>query len=176
MSDPTPSSPLARAELDPAADPDPSSSSTPSNPDAPSEQNDRVDLSGLSIAGITRRRVGWLAATLVSIWIVVVFARQVGDATAAADRAVKLATDNTALAAEVAALEQELAQVTKPEYIDQEARAYQLGKPADIPFALDGSVPPPGDGAPGSAALRLGADIDRQTPLESWLALLFGPG
>jgi cell division protein FtsB len=173
VSDPNPSSPLAPADLDPAADP---GASSPSNADAPAETNDRVDLSGLSIAGITRRRVGWLAATLVSIWIVIVFARQVGDATAAADRATKLATDNTTLAAEVAALEQELAQVTKPEYIDQEARGYQLGKPTDIPFALDGSVPPPGDGAPGSAALRLGADDHRQTPIESWLSLLFGPG
>jgi len=69
---------------------------------------DRVDLAGLSIAGITRRRVGWVAAALVSVWILVVFARQVGDATAAANRAAQLAADNAALAAEVQSLQGEV--------------------------------------------------------------------
>ncbi len=137
---------------------------------------ERVDLSGLSVAGISRRRVGWVAAGLVSIWIVVVFARQVGDATAAAAAADQLARDNAALAAEVRSLEGEVGLIVRPEYVSIQARAYQLGDPREIPFALSPAVPAPTDGSPGSAAVRLGATDTRQTPLESWLSLLFGPG
>jgi cell division protein FtsB len=136
---------------------------------------DRVDLTGLSIAGITRRRVGWVSAALVAVWIVVVFTRQVGDAQAAASRAAQLADDNVALAAEVGALQKELAVIVRPEYVAQQARAYRFGAPHEIPFTLSASVPDPVDGAPGSASVRLGANAGRQTPLESWLSLLFGP-
>jgi cell division protein FtsB len=136
---------------------------------------DGIDLSSLSIAGITRRRVGWVAAALVSAWIVIVFARQAGDAATASNRAEQTARDNAALAAEVASLERELAIIEKPAYISQQARAYGLGTPQEIPFTLDASVPRPGPDAPGSAALRVGAREDRPTPLESWLSLLFGP-
>ena len=136
---------------------------------------DRVDLSGLSVAGITRRRVGFVASTLVGVWIILVFARQVGDATTAANRATQLAADNAALAAEVESLQAEVDAITKPAHVSLAARAYQLGAPKEIAFTLDPSVPAPLDGAPGSASVRLGAASDRQTPLESWLSLLFGP-
>ncbi len=136
---------------------------------------DDIDLSALSIAGITRRRVGWVAAGLLSVWIVIVFARQAGEAASASSRAEEIARDNTALAAEVAALEHELEIIEQPEYVAQQARAYGVGSPQEIPFTLDPSVPDPGPNAPGSAALRVGAHDDRPTPLESWLSLLFGP-
>ena len=136
---------------------------------------DGIDLSMLSIAGITRRRVGWVAAALLAAWIVVVFARQAGDAASASSRADQTARDNAALAAEVASLERELNIIEKPAYIAQQARAFGLGSPKEIPFTLDASVPAPGPDAPGSAALRVGARDDRPTPLESWLSLLFGP-
>jgi cell division protein FtsB len=144
--------------------------------DNASETNAHVDLSSLSIAGISRRHVGWVAAGLISLWIVVIFARQVGEASAAASRAIQLAADNAALAAEVEALEHEVAFIVRPEYVAQQARAYRFGAAREIPFTLDPSVPAPVDGAPGSASVRLGAEADRKTPLESWLSLLFGPG
>jgi cell division protein FtsB len=134
----------------------------------------RPDLTGLSVAGITRSRVGWVSAALVAAWIVVVFARQVGDAQAATNRATQLAADNDALAAEVQQLQNEVDLVTKPGYVAMEARGFGLGNPREIPFTLDPSVPAPVDGAPGSAAVRLGTATDHQTPLESWLQLLFG--
>ena len=136
---------------------------------------DRLDLSGLSVAGITRRRVGFAAAGLLSIWIVVVFARQVGDATAAGNRATQLAADNAALAAEVEALQTEVNAITDPDHVAIAAHGYQLGDPREVPFSLDPSVSAPADGAPGSASVRLGATTERQTPLDSWLSLLFGP-
>ncbi|MFL5779122.1 MAG: hypothetical protein ACJ761_09285 [Chloroflexota bacterium] len=136
---------------------------------------DRVDLSGLSIVGITRRRVGFVASAFVAVWIVIVFARQVGDASAASNRAAQLAIDNAALAAEVQSLEREVQVIVQPQVVGLAARGYGLGDPREIPFTLDPSVSAPVDGAPGSASVRLGANADRQTPLESWLSLLFGP-
>jgi cell division protein FtsB len=135
----------------------------------------RVDLGGLSVVGITRRRVGWVSAALVAAWIVVVFARQVGDAQAAANRATQLAADNDALAAEVQALQSELDLAVQPDYVAMEARGVRLGNPREIPFTLDPSVQSPVDGAPGSASVRLGNTTIHETPLESWLQLLFGP-
>jgi cell division protein FtsB len=141
-------------------------------PDAPS---DGIDLSQLSVAGITRRRVGWIAAGLISAWIVVVFARQASEASAAAARADQIANDNISLAAEVASLEQELRTIERPEYIALQARAVGIGAENEIAFTLDPSIPQPASDAPGSAALRVGADDVRGSPLDSWLSLLFGP-
>jgi cell division protein FtsB len=134
-----------------------------------------VDLTGLSVAGITRRRVGWVSAGLVAAWIVVVFARQVGDAQAATNQATQLASDNQALATEVQALQTELDLVVQPDYVAMEARGVRMGNPREIPFTLDPSIGSPVDGAPGSASVRLGATSTHETPLESWLQLLFGP-
>ena len=134
-----------------------------------------ADLSGISVAGITRRRVGWASAALVAVWIVVVFARQVGDAQAATGHAEQLAHDNAELATEVAALQKELDLIVQPDYVAVEARGERFGSPKEIPFTLDPSVPAPVDGAPGSASVRLGSTTEHRTPLESWLSLLFGP-
>lgn len=141
--------------------------------DAP--EAEAIDLSALSIAGITRRRVGWVGAGLIATWIVILVARQAGDAAAIAVRADQIGRDNVALAAEVASLERELRMVEDPDYVSQQARAYSLGSTDEIPFTLDRSVPEPGPNAPGSASLRVGADGQRVSPLESWMSLLFGP-
>ena len=133
-------------------------------------------LEGLSIAGITRRRVAWALATLIGIWVVVVFARQVGEAAAATARAEQIARDNAVLAADVSALELELTLIRKQEYIVQQARAFHLGGPKERAFALAPDAPPLTEQSPGSAAVRLGARETRATPLDSWLDLLFGPG
>jgi hypothetical protein len=159
----------------PAPAPDPTATTVPEPDDDASDAGRRVDLTGLSVAGITRRRVGWAAAAFVAAWIVVLFARQVGDAQAAANSAVELAADNAALSDQVDSLQNELDLIVRPQYVGLEARAHRFGSPREIPFTLDPSVPAPVDGAPGSASVRLGAATDRQTPLDSWLSLLFGP-
>ena len=134
------------------------------------------DLSSLPIAGITRRRLAGLIGALMAVWIVVVFARQVGEAQAAASRAEQLATDNVTQSAEVAGLARELDQIQRQRYIEQQARGYGLGGAKEIPFALAPHAPSLADDAPGSASVRLGAEHSRVTPLERWLTLLFGPG
>jgi len=144
-------------------------------PEAAGAPSDGIDLSSLSIAGITKRRVGWVCAALAAAWVVAMFARQASEGAAAATRADQVAVDNAALAAEVAALEHELRLIQRPSYVSQQARAYGLGTGDEIPFTLDPSVASPGPDAPGSASTRVGADANRVTPLESWLSLLFGP-
>jgi hypothetical protein len=78
--------------------------------------------------------------------------------------------------AEVAAMEEELRVIQDQRYISQAARAFRLGNPGEIPFALAADAPPLAADAPGSAAVGLGADAASRSPLESWLDVLFGPG
>jgi hypothetical protein len=174
LDDPSAPSSRHRRRSEPP-DPSPAAPSDPDAEESPAAPSSGpVDLAGLSVAGFTRRRIGWASAALVAAWIVILFARQVGDAQAAANRAVQLAADNVALADEVDALQGELDLIVRPQYVGLEARAHRLGNPREIPFTLDPSVPAPVDGAPGSASVRLGAVTDRQSPLDSWLSLLFG--
>ncbi len=133
------------------------------------------DLGGLSIAGITRRRVAWTLAAIVSVWIVGVFARQVADVAAASDRAAHARDQNIGLASEVSDLRREMALVQRQSFVEQEARAYGLGTHGERPFTLAAGAPPLEADAPGSAAVRLGARPTHTSPLDVWLELLFGP-
>jgi cell division protein FtsB len=149
-------------------------------PDDPASVDDALevgglDLSGLTVAGLTRRRAAFLAAAFVAAWVVILFARQVGQASEASQRLRDLDAGNQRLTAQVASLERELELIQRQEYILQAARGYGLGRGREIPFTLKPGAPPIAANAPGSASLRLGATDDSQSPLESWLGLLFGP-
>ena len=158
----------ARA-ADPARPDDPSGETAPNPPSA----DDLV--ANLPIAGITRRRLTLLAAAIVSVWVVAVIVRQTGDATAATARVDATREANDELAANVSALEAELELIQRPEYIAQQARSYGLGGAREIPFSLGAEIAPLPPNAPGSAAERLGTRVRSQSPLETWLELLFGP-
>lgn len=132
-------------------------------------------LRELPFAGLTRRRVAFGLAVLVSAWIVIVFARQVSEAQAATARADLLAVENGALARQVEDLGGELGLIQREAYVRQEARAYRLGGTDEIAFRLEAEAPELPADAPGSAAVRLGAASRASSPLESWLSLLFGP-
>ncbi len=134
-----------------------------------------ADLAGLSIAGITRRRMTILTSVLLASLIVVAFVRQVGEAADATTRAEHIASANAAMRIEVAGLERELDLIGRQRYIEQQARAYGLGTSREVPFTLAADAPPLPADAPGSAAVRVGASIDAVTPLERWLTVLFGP-
>ena len=60
------------------------------------------DLAGLSVAGITRRRIAIMLAALLSAWIVLALSRQVGEARDAANQANDLSRANQALSAQIA--------------------------------------------------------------------------
>lgn len=134
-----------------------------------------VDLATLPIVGLTRRRMAVIAATLVATWIVIAFARQVSEASAASARAEDIASGNAALRLEVAAMERELDAIGRQRFVEQQARAYRVGGVHEIPFTLAPDAPPLAEDAPGSASVRLGAEAEHVSPLERWLTVLFGP-
>jgi hypothetical protein len=131
------------------------------------------DLSALPIAGITQRRMAIVVGAVIAAWIVLLFARQVGDASAASSRAEAMIAENAVRHSEIAALERELDRIQQRRFILQQARAHGLGGHKEIAFMLEPDAPPLPPDAPGSAALRVGAP-NPVTPLESWLDLLFG--
>jgi hypothetical protein len=132
------------------------------------------DLATLPIVGITRRRMGVIMGCLLAAWIVVLFARQVSDASAATGKAEAMVAANAARQAEVDALDGELATIGQQAFILQQARGYGLGTPKEVPFSLAAGAPALPSDAPGSAGLRVGAPTS-VSPLERWLTLLFGP-
>jgi len=145
----------------------------------PSSRPDLVpvpDLAALPMFGIAPRRLILAGAAILLAWTVVSFGRQVAEASASSARAEDLRAANAALTDEVAAMEQELQVIQDQRYISQAARAFRLGNPDEIPFALEAGAPPLPADAPGSAAARLGADDVPDGPLERWLDVLFGPG
>jgi hypothetical protein len=132
------------------------------------------DLATLPIVGITRRRTAILLGVLLAGWVIILFARQVGDASAATGRAEAMIVANTAKRTELAGLELELERIQEQRFIVQQARAFGLGGPKEIAFTLQAGAPPVDANAPGSAGLRVGAHTS-VSPLESWLTALFGP-
>ncbi len=133
-----------------------------------------ANLSDLPVAGLTRRRIALLLAALVAAWVIVLFARQVGEASEATARADAMRLANVRLESDVTALEAELELIQKQAYISQAAREYRLGSTMEIPFAIEDGAAPLGDDAPGSAASRLGTSDAPSTPLDAWARLLFG--
>ncbi|MEO8273025.1 MAG: hypothetical protein ABI620_03080 [Chloroflexota bacterium] len=123
---------------------------------------------------LSRRRVVTAAGVLLAGVLLLGFARQVGEATAASNRATDLRTANAALRDQVARLEQDLGHVRDVRFIRLEGRAYGLGGPHEIPFALAAGAPTLAADAPGSAAVRLGVVQHPRTPLDAWLEALFG--
>jgi hypothetical protein len=124
---------------------------------------------------LSRRRVVTTAGALVAILLALSFARQVGEATAASNRATDLRTSNAALRDEVARLQADLSGVQDPRFILLEGRAFGLGGAREIPFALTAGAPALPADAPGSASVRLGAPPKR-SPIDAWLEVLFGGG
>ena len=133
------------------------------------------DLAALPIVGITRRRAAILLGALLAGWIIILFARQVSEASAATGRAETMVVENAARQSEIAGLERELQRIQQQRFVVQQARGYGLGGPREIAFTLGAGAPSLPPDAPGSAGSRVGARTSA-TPLESWLTLLFGPG
>jgi cell division protein FtsB len=170
--------PRARRAKDPANPlPQPSAEAAPEpvavapNPAAAGALGSLADL---PVAGLTRRRIGILVGALVAAWVILLFARQVGEASEATARADAMRASTVHLESQVGALESELALIQQQAYITQAAREFRLGKPDEIPFALAEDAPALAPDAPGSAGVRLGTSTDAPTPLESWSRLLFG--
>ena len=135
-----------------------------------------LDPASLPMPSLSRRRVVTAAGILMAGLLSLTFLRQVGEATAASNRAAELRTQNAALRDDVARLQDDLSHVQNPRYIQLEGRAFGLGGPREIPFALAAGAPLLAADAPGSASVRLGAPPLRRNPLDAWLEVLFGAG
>lgn len=134
-----------------------------------------IDPGRLPMAGIPPRILMLIGGVVLASWLILAFARQVGDAAAAGVRADELRAANAALELEIAALDRELSRIQDPRYVALVARGYRLGSPDEIPFTLSAEAAPLAADAPGSASVRLGAEPAARSPLDSWLQLLFGP-
>lgn len=134
-----------------------------------------IDPAALPMPSLSRRRLVTAAGLIAASLLALSFVRQVGEASEASDRADALRAGNAQLQAEVARLQRDLGRVQDPRYILLAGRAYGLGGPREIPFALAAGAPPLPADAPGSASVRLGAEPLNRTPLETWLEVLFGP-
>jgi hypothetical protein len=145
---------------------------TPAEP--PPELEPRLDPASLPMPSLSRRRVVTVAGVLLAGLLTLSFVRQVGEASAAADRAEELRAANVGLRDDVARLQRDLYHVQDEHYIQLEGRAYGLGGKGEIPFALAAGAPALAADAPGSAAVRLGAPERPRSPLDAWLSLLFG--
>jgi cell division protein FtsB len=139
--------------------------------------NPVASLADLPVAGLTRRRIALLIGALVAAWVIVLFARQVGEASEASGKAAAMRAANQQLESGVTALQHELDLIQRQAYVEQQAREYRLGEAREVPFAIEDGAPTLAADAPGTAGARLGADDEAASPLESWLNLLFGsPG
>jgi cell division protein FtsB len=143
----------------------------PAAPEAPT-----IDPAALPMPSLSRRRLVTAAGIIAASLLALSFVRQVGEATTAANRAAELRAGNAVLRDEVDRLQQDLSHVQDPRYILLAARAFGLGGPREIPFALAAGAPPLAADAPGSASVRLGAAPLHRTPLDAWLEVLFGGG
>jgi hypothetical protein len=121
-----------------------------------------------------RRRLALVFAGLVALWLVGVFARQVGDAAAAANQADQLRARNAAITRDIASLEAELRLIQQPAFVVEMARGYLLGSPIEIPFTVDSTGAPLPSDAPGSVGIQPSDAAAPTSPLDSWLEALFG--
>jgi len=135
-----------------------------------------AQLPALPLAGLTRRRLAWILAAAVAVWILFTFARQVSEAADATARAERARTANTTLLAELDRLRAELAFIQRPEYVGLQARAYGVGGRGERQFTLAAGAPTLPPDAPGSATQRVGYRVETRTPLDAWITLLFDPG
>ena len=166
----TPADGPARAKL---AMPRPT---TPSSTTKAPRSAPAIDPASLPMPSLSRRRVITAAGLLLAGLLSLTFARQVGEATEASNDAANLRAGNVALKDDVARLERDLGHVQDPRFILLEGRAFGLGGPREIPFALAAGAPPLAADAPGSASVRLGAPTRPTSPLDAWLEVLFGAG
>jgi cell division protein FtsB len=127
---------------------------------------------GVSPRHLERRTVGLVALLVVGIWLVVVFGHALADANTINADAARARAENDALRARVEAGRREIAFIQTDTFLSLEARAYGMGRRGERAFALEPGAPSPPPLVP------LGGEPSPQvppTPLEEWVALLFGP-
>jgi cell division protein FtsB len=142
--------------------------------DPHAEEVARAAIEGRRTLVFSRRKVAVAFAGFVCLWLVGVFARQVGEAAAAADQAEAMKARNAAVQREIKSLQTELQLIQQPGFVDSTARGYMLGSPNEIPFSIDPGAPPLAADAPGSMGIKPVVPEPADSPLDAWLRALFG--
>jgi cell division protein FtsB len=142
--------------------------------DAYAEQVAKASIEVRPSFGLSRRKLAVAVAGFVCLWLIGIFARQVGEAAAAADQADAMKARNVAVEREIKSLQTELSLIQEPGFVDTAARGYLLGSPDEIPFTIDPKAPPLPADAPGSAGIKPDEKSGPESPLDAWLAALFG--
>jgi cell division protein FtsB len=140
----------------------------------PEDLGARSPSEGGATLPLTRRRLALLVAGFFALWLVGVFARQVGDASAAANQADQMRARNAAMQRDIISLDAELKLIKQPAFVSQIARGYLLGAPREIPFTVDSNAPPLPSDAPGAVGIRPDTQPQVDGPLDTWLQVLFG--
>ena len=123
---------------------------------------------------LSRRRLAVIVAGFLCLYLVGVFARQVGEAAAASDQAERMRDRNAALQQDLESLRVELDLIQQRGFIDSTARGYGLGLPGELAITLDPNAPALPADAPGSTGIAPPSGAVREGPLEAWLEALFG--
>ncbi len=129
---------------------------------------------GVPTIPITRRRLALVVAGIFVLWLIGLFARQVGEAQVAQNQADLLRARNVAIERDIASLEREIALIKQPAFVAEMARGYLMGTPGEIPFRVDAGTSPLPANAPGSQGIVPEPASKPSTPLDAWLQALFG--
>jgi hypothetical protein len=114
-----------------------------------------------------------LGIAIVAVWLVFVFARALGDLDRATARQQSIAAEAVTLETRLDADHRELALVQTDAFQRLQARAYGMGGPGEIVFALPQDAPAPPQVTPLGGPVPAAAD-ESTTPLDAWLYILFG--
>ena len=117
-----------------------------------------------------------IAAAMLAAWIVIAFARQVAEASDACDAR----SGHRERQRDAAASRWRRWSASSSRSVASASSSRRPGRTAsagshEIAFTLAPDAPPLAANAPGSAAVRLGAEVEDVSPLERWLTVLFGP-
>ena len=139
-----------------------------------SPETGQAPKEALPPVGLSRRHLAVVFAGLLGLWLVGVFARQVGTASEAARQADQMAARNAAVQHDVAALQAEIQLIQRPAFVASMARGYLIGSPGEIPFTVQDRKVLPAN-APGSVGIAAEPPQDEESPWDAWLRVLFGP-
>jgi hypothetical protein len=118
-----------------------------------------------------RSHIGLIVLVVIAFWVVLGFARTITQLNAATERQLVLSAETTALTAQLEAGHRELLLVQTDGFQALQARAFAIGAPGEIAFALESGAPAPVAIVPLGST---GPGAEPQTPLDAWLRLLFG--
>lgn len=156
----------------------PTDRTAPSDPDRPTPTSSRSAVTStvrvvrsVRRSRLERRTLFLSAGSVVGIWLLVVFANALADASGQAALMAHEEAVNASLQARADAGAAEIVTVAGSAFQEFIARSYRMGAPGERAFALAPGAPPPPEMVP------LGQDpvtASTSTPLEDWLDLLVG--